>query len=83
MTFWNFLASILKLSIASLVVGAGLTYLDVSAADLLTRLGLTPQRVGELAQQALTWALPNLMLGSMIVIPLWIVLSLFRPPGRG
>jgi hypothetical protein len=83
MTFWHFLASILKLSIASLVVGAGLTYLDLSAADLLARVGLTPQRVAEWAQEAVTWALPNVMLGSMIVIPVWILLSLFRPPGRG
>lgn len=83
MTFWTFLASILKLSIASLIVGAVLTYLNVSAADLLTRMGLTPQRVAELAEQALTWALPNVMLGSMIVIPVWILLSLLRPPGRG
>lgn len=34
----------------------------------------------ELAEHAAAWALPNVLLGSMIIVPVWIVVSLLRPP---
>lgn len=83
MTFWHFLLSILKLLIVSLIVGAGLTYLNISAADLLARIGMTPERVGELIVQGFRWAVPNVMLGSMVVLPVWVLMFLFRPPRGG
>ena len=49
---------------------------------LLRDFGLTPDRVAELARQALTWALPNLMLGALVIVPVWFVVFLFRPPRR-
>ena len=39
------------------------------------------QWVAELARQGLSWALPNLLLGSLIIVPVWLVVFLFRPPG--
>ncbi len=35
----------------------------------------------ELAQRGMTWALPNLLLGSLIIVPVWFLIYLFRPPG--
>ncbi|MBL8575327.1 MAG: hypothetical protein JNM13_16750 [Hyphomicrobiaceae bacterium] len=83
MTFWHFFLSLLKLAIVSLIVGAALTYLNISAADLLARIGMTPERVGELIVLGLRWAVPNVMLGSMIVLPVWFLMFLFRPPRGG
>ena len=34
-----------------------------------------------MARRGLTWALPNLLLGAMVILPVWFVLYLFRPPG--
>jgi Family of unknown function (DUF6460) len=34
----------------------------------------------ELARQGVTWALPNLLLGSLVIVPVWFVIYLFRPP---
>jgi hypothetical protein len=40
------------------------------------------ERIEELARRGVAWALPNLLLGSMIILPVWFVIYLFRPPGR-
>jgi hypothetical protein len=39
-------------------------------------------RIGELARQGFAWALPNLTLGALVIVPIWFVLYLFRPPGE-
>ena len=33
-------------------------------------------------RQGVAWALPNLLLGSLIIVPVWLLVYLFRPPGR-
>lgn len=69
-----------KISLASLIVGAGLSFFDVTAMDVLSKAGMTPERIGELLQKGVEWAIPNIVLGSMIIIPLWIVSYMLRPP---
>jgi hypothetical protein len=49
---------------------------------LVTAAGLSPDRIGELAREGLAWALPNLLLGALVIVPVWFVLYLFRPPGE-
>ena len=44
--------------------------------------GLSSERLAELARAGLAWALPNLLLGSLVILPVWFVLYLFRPPGE-
>jgi hypothetical protein len=34
----------------------------------------------ELLQTGATWALPNIILGSMVIVPIWLVVALLRPP---
>jgi len=69
-----------KIVVISLLTGAALSALDLSAADILIELGLTPERVVELLQVGAAWALPNIILGSMVIVPVWLVVALFRPP---
>ena len=77
---WRLILTVLKITLASLVVGAALSALDISAADLLAEIGMTPERVLQLLTDGLTWAVPNIVLGSMIILPVWLVIFLFRPP---
>ena len=49
-------------------------------ADILLQLGLTPERVMLLLDHGVRWALPNLVLGMMVIVPVWLVVYLFRPP---
>lgn len=70
----------IKIAIASVVMGAALSYFDITAVQILAHAGLTPERIAELAGQALEWALPNMVLGSIVIVPLWCLAYLFRPP---
>lgn len=73
-------STLIKIAIASLIVGAVLHKLDISAEQVLLELGLTPERVMASLEQGMRWALPNIVLGSLVVVPVWLVIYLFRPP---
>lgn len=74
------LSGAIKIMLVSLITGAGLSALDITAADILAEIGLTPQNVLDLIQRGVTWAIPNIVLGSMVIVPIWIVIYLLRPP---
>jgi hypothetical protein len=75
-------STVIKVAVASLIVGTVLAHFGITADQVLKDMGLTPERLAELARQAVSWALPNLLLGSLIIVPVWLVVFLFRPPGR-
>ena len=70
----------LKIALASLLCGALLSAFDLSAAEMLARVGMTPEHIAELVRKAFAWALPNMVLGSMIIVPLWAIAYMLRPP---
>jgi hypothetical protein len=49
---------------------------------LIREFGLTTERVEDLARRGFAWALPNVLLGALVILPVWFLLYLFRPPGR-
>jgi len=53
---------------------------NITAEQVLNDVGMTPDRVFLWLQKGLSWALPNILLGSIIIIPVWIIIYLFRPP---
>src|SRR5947209_19439186 len=71
-------STLVKVAVASLIVGTVLAHFGITADQVLKDMGLTPERVAELARQGLSWALPNLLLGSLIIVPVWLVVFLFR-----
>lgn len=73
---------ILKIALASLITGAVLQALDLNALMLLTKIGLTPQSAYSAIMRGLNWALPNIVLGALIIVPAWVVIYLLRPPGK-
>lgn len=77
---FNFLSVALKIALASLLCGALLSAFDLSAAEMLARVGMTPEHIAELVRKALAWAMPNMVLGSMIIVPLWAIAYMLRPP---
>ena len=74
--------TLVKVAVASLIVGSVLAHFGITAEVLLKETGLSYERVEELARRGVAWAAPNLLLGSMIILPVWFVVYLFRPPGR-
>ena len=76
----RFLSVVFKIAVVSMITGAGLSALDLSAAEILTEFGMTPDNVIGLLERGAQWAIPNIVLGSMVIVPIWLVVYLLRPP---
>lgn len=74
------ISTLAKIAIASILTGLVLEKLDLSAEQILLEIGMTPENVISMIERAMTWAVPHLILGSMVIVPIWIVVYLFRPP---
>ena len=74
--------TMVKVLIASLIVGTVLAHFGIRTDELIKTAGLSPDRIEDLARQGQAWALPNLFPGSLVIVPIWFVLYLFRPPGE-
>ena len=77
-----FLWTLIKVLIASLVAGLILNHFGLTADEMIRHSGMTRERLEELARQGLAWAWPNVTLGAIVIVPLWLLVYLFRPPGR-
>ncbi len=77
---YRLLSTVLKLLLASLLVGVALSSLDITAVNLLEDFGLTPEQIVNYARRGVRWALPNIILGALITVPIWLVMYLFSPP---
>ncbi len=73
-------STIAKITIASILTGLVLAKLNLSAEQILAELGMTPENIIKMVEQGMTWAVPHLILGSMVIVPVWLVVFLFRPP---
>jgi hypothetical protein len=71
---------VLKIGLASLIVGVVLSGLNVTPEQVLTDIGITPEQVLEMFHRGVTWAVPHILLGSIVIVPVWIIIYLFRPP---
>ena len=77
---FRLISTLIKICIASLATGMVLHRLDLSADEVLVELGLTPDTVMGAVERGVIWAMPNIILGSMVIVPVWLVVYLFRPP---
>jgi len=73
--------TLVKVAVASLIVGTILAHFGITTEQVVREFGLSQDRIMELARQGVTWALPNLLLGSLVIVPVWFLIYLFRPPG--
>jgi uncharacterized membrane protein YdcZ (DUF606 family) len=72
--------TLVKVVVASLIVGTILSHFGITTSELMRAAGLSSERLEELAREGVAWALPNLLLGSVVILPLWFLLYLIRPP---
>ena len=75
------LRTLVKVMIASLIVGTILSHFGITAEQLIKEFGWSYERVEDIARRGLSWAAPNLLVGAMVILPVWFVFYLFRPPG--
>jgi len=74
--------TVVKVLIASLIVGTILAHFGIKTGVLFKSAGVSPERLEDMARDGLAWALPNLLLGALIIVPVWFVVYLFMPPGE-
>ncbi len=77
---YPFLSTVLKIAVFSLLVGAGLSFVNIGAEDILGSVGLSPIQLWIYMIQFRDWAIPNMILGAFIVVPVWLLVYLFQPP---
>jgi hypothetical protein len=73
--------TLVKVVVASLIVGTILSHFGITAEQLIKDFGLSYERIEDIARRGLSWAAPNLLVGAMVILPVWFLLYLFRPPG--
>jgi hypothetical protein len=79
--FESFLRTVVKIAVGSLIVGTILAHFGITIDMLAKEFGLSGERLYELSKEVLAWALPNMLLGALVILPIWLLAYLFRPPG--
>jgi hypothetical protein len=74
--------TLVKVVVASLLVGTVMAHFGITVDQLMRETGMSPERIQEYARQGFAWAWPNVLLGSLVIVPIWFVVFLFRPPGK-
>ena len=67
----------LRLALISIVVGVVMSALGISPQNLIYRLRGFVQKIYDLGFGSIEWVLQYLMLGAVIVIPIWLIARLF------
>jgi hypothetical protein len=73
--------TLIKIAVASLIVGTILAHFGITPDHVVREFGLSYERLEDWARRGLSWAMPNLMLGAIVIVPVWFLFYLFRPPG--
>jgi len=74
--------TLVKVAVASLVVGTILAHFGITADQIIREFGLSTERIEDYARQGIARAWPNVLLGSIVIIPIWFLAFLFRPPDK-
>lgn len=77
-------AVFLRLAVLSVIVGALLSFFGVTPRNFFEVIDQFARNIYDLGFGAITWALDYLILGAMLVVPLWLLVRFLRArPGSG
>jgi hypothetical protein len=71
-------ATALKLLLASLAVGLVLSFLNITPHEVFDRTIVLARVVTDMAGDFAGWAFGYIILGAAVVIPIWLVITLFQ-----
>lgn len=75
-----FFSGLIKMALASLIAGTLLSFFGLTPRAVLDGLGLTAQDIQDGIVSAFAWTAPRMLMGAMIIIPLWFVTYMLLPP---
>ena len=79
---WRVFSTVVKVAVASLIVGTVLAHFGITADQVLKDFGLTPERLLRAVAPKLRLGAAQLLLGALVIVPVWLLVYLFRPPGQ-
>mgnify|MGYP003116788499 FL=1 len=74
----NLGATLLRLFILSLIIGLVLSAFDIRPESLLGAVGGTVESLFNVIADTVEWAVPFVLIGAVVVIPIWLILSAIR-----
>jgi len=78
----NPLAVALRLAVLSIVVGVILSALGITPQNLFYNLNMIARRIYDMGFGAVEWVLGYLILGAMVVVPVWFIARLLGAFGN-
>ena len=72
------LGTVLRLALACLAVGLVLTFLGVTPVDLLESVTGAAAKLWDWSRSVLGWAGSYMLLGALVVLPIWLARRLWR-----
>jgi len=66
--------TIIKLVLFSFVIGLLLSFFDIDPAELLKNFGATAEKIFEIVADVIEWGVKYVLLGAVVVIPIWLVI---------
>jgi len=79
----NVVGTIIKLLIASLIVGVILSWLDLDALGFLRWIGHSFHDIVAFFGEFARWALGPILVGAVLVVPIWLIFFLIGRAKRG
>lgn len=68
---------LLRLALISLVVGVVLSALGITPYNFIYNIEVVLRRIYDLGVASFDWVLQYLLLGAMVVVPVWLIARLF------
>ncbi len=75
-------STVVKLAVISLLVGMALAFFNITPQSLPENLGGTVIEIYRLVLRFLRWALEYILIGAVVVLPIWLALYLVRMARR-
>lgn len=72
----NPLGVVLRLAVLSIVVGIVLSALGITPANFFYNINIIARRIYDMGFGAVEWVLQYLILGAMVVVPIWLIARL-------
>jgi hypothetical protein len=68
--------TLIKVMLASFVVGVLLAFFNIEPRELLENFGETIQSIFEIVARIVEWAVKYILLGGVVVVPIWLIFIL-------
>lgn len=78
MTSRHISRTLLRLFFISLVVGLALSALNVSPESMLGTIGGSVESIFRTVVGAIEWAVPFVLIGAIVVVPIWLAFAALR-----